>query len=421
MTKKKVIVLGCNFAGLTFARYLHDRAKKAVDITVIDRKNYVSFIPNIPVEVFANRNPMNSMEFPFQEHLLSDGTNFIQGEVENIDAPNKTVSYRPNERPGATSEKIEYDYLVVALGCNLAFDDIEGFAEYGHTFTDTFYGNETRKYLYNDYKGGAIVIGSDRFIQGNSPKTPSIVPSALAACEGPPIELAFSLADWLKEHKIGNEKNITLFTPADVIVEDAGKTILDTLLPKMTDMGYGYINKTEGIKRVTKDGVEFKNGGSVEAEMKIIFPNWKPHSFMKGLPFTDDQGFVVTDLFMRNPDFPEIYSVGDAAAVTIPKIGSLGHAEIDVASKSLAKDVGVYDKEIKPLEHAVVCYGDMGRHKGFYMHTNEWYGGDISILKMGFTPYMLKMGFKDMYKTLGGNVPSWGVPLGEALGDHTLF
>src|SRR5680860_1501858 len=76
------------------------------------------------------------------------------------------------------------------------------------------------------------------------------------------------------------------------------KKILDQLLPMMTEMGYGYKNNTIGIKRIYKEGIEFKDGSSLEAELKIIFPNWEPHHFMKKLPFVDDQGFVVTDLYM---------------------------------------------------------------------------------------------------------------------------
>lgn len=419
-TKKKILVLGCNFAGLTISRYLHKEVGDEAEITVIDRKNYINFIPNIPIEVFNNHNPADTMEFQFQKFLKSDGSEFIQAEIEHIDADEKKVFFIPNERSGSSQEFINYNYLVIAVGCKLAFDKIEGFGEFGHTFSDTFYGNEVRKYLYNDYKGGAIAIGSDRFIQGQSPKSPKI-PTALAACEGPPVELAFSLADWLEKHKKGNAKNITLFTPAEVIAEDAGKTILDQLLPMVSGMGYGYRNNTIGIKRIYKDGIDFKDGTSLEAEMKIIFPNWEPHSFLKGLPFVDDQGFVITDLYMRNPDYPEIFAVGDAAAVTVPKLGSLGHMECEIASKVLANEILGISEIIDPLHPMVVCFGDMGNYKGFYMHTDEWWGGDISILKMGYTPYLLKMGFKTMYQTLGGKVPSWGMPLSELIGDHTII
>lgn len=417
-TKAKILVLGSNFAGLTVARYLHSRAKDSIELTVIDRKNYINFIPNIPIEVFNNNNPANTLEFSFQKFLKQDGTEFIQAEIEKIDAEKKTVYYRPNERDGAAQENLKYDYLVIAVGAKLAFDKIEGFAEFGHTFSDTFYGNEVRKYLYNDYKGGHIAIGSDRFIQGKDPKLPQM-PTALAACEGPPVEIAFSMADWLKEHEKGDENNITLFTPAEVIAEDAGEKILNQLLPMVSELGFGYVNNTIGIKRIYKDGIEFKNGDSLEAEMKIIFPNWEPHDFLKEQPFTDDQGFVVTDLYMRNPDYPEIFAVGDAASVTVPKLGSLGHMEAEIVSKMIANDVSDIQMEVEPLHPTVVCFGDMGNHKGFYMHTDEWWGGDTSVLKMGYTPYIMKMGFKTMYQTLGGKVPSWGMPLAEIISDHS--
>src|SRR5680860_130516 len=419
--KPKVVVLGCNFSGLTVSRYLRQEAKDAIDITVIDRKNYVNFIPNIPIEVFNNNDPADNLEFSFLKFLKSDNSNFIQGEIEEIDPENKKVYFTPNERPGSAKEFISYDYLVVALGCRLAFDKIEGFAEFGHTFSDTYYGNEVRKFLNDEYKGGPIAIGSDRFIQGKSPKLPQI-PTAMAACEGPPVEIAFSMADWLKNHDLGDAKKITVFTPAEVIAEDAGKKILDQLLPMMTEMGYGYKNNTIGIKRIYKEGIEFKDGSSLEAELKIIFPNWEPHHFMKKLPFVDDQGFVVTDLYMRNPDYPEIFAVGDAASVTVPKLGSLGHMECEIASKVIANEVlnNGDASTIELLKPMVLCFGDMGNHKGFYMHTNEWWGGDTSILKMGYTPYILKMGFKNMYYTLGGKVPSWGMPLSELIGDHTI-
>lgn len=419
MGQKHVLVLGCNFAGLTVARFIHQKAQDAVKITVIDRKNYINFIPNIPIEVFNDHNPADNLEFSFGKFLKHDRSEFIQAEIDEIDPVNRTVTYTPNERDGSPTEKIGYDYLVIALGAKLAYDRIEGFAEYGHTFSDTYYGNRVREYLYNDYKGGPIAIGSDRFIQGKSPKLPKI-PVAQAACEGPPVELGFSFADWLKRHKMGDAKKITLFTPAKTIAEDAGDKILGQLLPMVQKMGFGYVNNTVGIKRIYKEGIEFRNGTSLEAEIKVVFPNWEAHGFMKALPIVDDQGFVVTDLYMRNPDFPEVFAVGDAASLTVPKLGAIGHMQAEIVAKVIANETGG-NQLIEPLSPMVICFGDMGSHRGFYMHTNEWWGGDVSVLKMGYTPYLLKMGFKNMYYTLGGKVPSWGMPLSELIGDHTII
>src|SRR5680860_502435 len=93
--KPKVVVLGCNFSGLTVSRYLRQEAKDAIDITVIDRKNFVNFIPNIPIEVFNNHDPADNLEFSFLKFLKSDKSNFIQGEIEEIDPESKKVYFTP--------------------------------------------------------------------------------------------------------------------------------------------------------------------------------------------------------------------------------------------------------------------------------------------------------------------------------------
>ncbi len=418
--KAKVLILGANFSGLTMARYMHRLAKDAIELTVIDCKNYLNFIPNIPIEVFNNHNPADTMEFPFHHHLKKDGTAFIQAMVTRIDADNKIVYYTPNERDGASEEKITYDYVVIALGCRLAYDKIEGFAEYGHTFSDTFQGNKIRNYLHNEYKGGPAVIGSDTFHQGSSPKTPK-VPQAIAACEGPTVEVAFSLAEWKQKHGFGGTDGITLFTPGEVMVEDAGETILAELLPMLKNMGYGYKNNTQGIKRLTREGIEFNDGSQLEAELKIVIPDWVPHDILQNQPFTDDKGFVITDWYMRNPDYPELFCIGDAAAVTVPKLGALGHQELTVASKVLANEILGKNEEVEPVSPMLLCYGDMGGSKGFYMHTNEWWGGDKHTLKTGHTPYLMKISFKEMYRLTGGDVPAWGMGLSEVIGEHTFF
>jgi sulfide:quinone oxidoreductase len=421
MAKPHILILGCNFAGLTTARYIHASVMDEATITIIDRKSLLTFVPNIPLQVLANINPAIDLQFKFMSFLEHDGSDFIQAEVITIDPETKVVFYQPNERLGHPVRKIKYDYLVIALGNRLAYDQIDGFAENGHSVTDVFLGNRLRKYLHNEYKGGPIAISSAVFHQGKSDKLPTGLPVALTACEGPPVEMSFSLAHWLGKNHKGTASTIYLSTPAKVIAEDAGETILHQLLPMMQGMGYHYQAETLGIKKVYDGGIEFNDGTSQEAELAILFPDWQPHTFLKEMPFTDDQGFVITDLYMRNPDYKNIFAVGDAASITVPKIGSLGHMEAEVLANTLAKDLGIISGDVQPMEFELLCMGDMGGIKGFYMRTNEWWGGKESHLKMGVTPYALKMGFKQMYYTLGGKIPHWGLALSEIVGDHTVL
>jgi len=421
-SKPHVVVLGGNFAGLTTARFIRDLCGERVNITVIDRKPYLLFIPNIGIEVLDNRDPDETMHFDIDHFLEREGSSFIQGEVGDIDLDRKTVRFIPNERPGSASEVICYDYLVIALGARLAYDKLEGFGEHGHSLSDGYYGNKLRRYLYGgNYKGGPIAIGAARFHQGTR-GNPDWLPLTGAACDGPPLETALSLAAWLEQRKLGGPKNITLFSPADLIAEDAGEQIVNQFLAMASPMGFHYEKDTPDIKQITNDGIEFVNGKSLEAELKIVLPDWEPHEFLKKLPIVDEVGFVVTDLFMRNPDYPQVFAVGDAAALAVPKLGSIGHKQAEIAARQIARDVGLLsgEKADAPFWPEVVCFGDMGHHKAFYIHSDVWYGGKVSIFKMGHSLYAMKLAFKEMYFRTGGKVPTWGMPLAEAMAEKFL-
>jgi sulfide:quinone oxidoreductase len=419
-TKPHVLVLGGNFAGLTTARFIRDRCGDAVQMTLIDRKPYLIFIPNIPIEVLANHDPAETMHLPIIDTLEDDDIRFVQAEVKEIDVENQRVTHVPNERPGAAPERVNYDYLVIALGARLAYDRIEGFGAYGHTMSDSYYGNSLRRYLFSGaYKGGPIAIGSARFHQGIQAK-PEWMPITDAACEGPPLEIGLSLADWLQERDLGGAQNITLFTPGEVIAVDAGQQIVNEFLDMAQEMGFGYRNNIQDIESITADGIQFANCESLEAELKIIFPDWVPHPFLQTLPIVDEVGFVLTDLTMRNTDYPNIFAVGDSAALTIPKLGALGHKQAEIVARQIAKDLGQVDGEEadQPFWPEIICMGDMGSNKAFYIHSDTWYGGETSVFKMGFTYYAMKLAFKEMYFRTGGKIPTWGVPLTELVADH---
>ncbi|MBK7249703.1 MAG: FAD-dependent oxidoreductase [Gammaproteobacteria bacterium] len=412
--RKHVLILGGNFAGLGAAQKIRDHAGTDIDITLIDRKAYLDYIPNIPLEMFEGRDPATTMHMNLIGPLARDGVAFRQAEVVGLDIDARKVLVRPNERPGAVEFAIPYDYLVIALGARLAYDEIEGFAEFGHSVSDAFLANRLIDYLRNDYRGGPIAVGSARFTQGSRGRPPWLK-TALAACEGPPVEVSLALAHWLHANSKGSARNITIFTPAPMIAEDAGEKVVAQLLAAASGMGFGYLNNTQGIRRLTSKGIDFLDGRTLEAELKIVFPNWRPHSFLRGLPISDEVGFIVTDLHMRNPDHPEILACGDAAAVTVPKLGAIGHQQADIVGRQIAKDLGKIsaDKADAPFKPVVVCIGDMGGGKAFYIRADSWFGGETQVLRMGRIPYLQKIAYKEVFFRAGGRVPDWGLPVAE--------
>ena len=423
--KPRVLILGGNFAGLGSAQEIRKYAGDSVDITVIDRKPYLLYVPNIPAEVFENRNPQLTMTMDILEPLHDIGARFIQGEVTALDVDAKRVDYVPSERPGAAPTSTTYDYLVVALGNRLAFDRIEGYAEHGHSLTDTVQGEKLRRYLHEDYRGGPIAIGSARFHQGDGarglePYAHGAIPYAIAACEGPPVEVMLSMADWLKRHNQGGPEKVTVFTPGELIAEDAGVQVVDQLLGIAGKMGFKYLNKVGDIRRITAAGIEFATGPGIEAELKIVFPDWRAHDFLRGLPIADSEGFIVTDLTMRNPAFPDVFAVGDCAAVTVPKLGAIGHQQAEIVGRRIAHDLGRLADPGDPLAPVVYCIGDMGGGRAFYIRSNSWFGGDTQVLKMGRVPHLLKMHYKTMFYERHGKVPAWGLDAAELLAEKVF-
>ena len=114
VSKPRVLVLGGNFAGLGAAQKVREYAKDKVDITVVDRKAYLDYIPNIPLEIFEGRDPAVTMHMGLVEALAHDKITFRQAEVERIDVQAQEVTVRPSERPGAPCYVMRYDYLVIA-------------------------------------------------------------------------------------------------------------------------------------------------------------------------------------------------------------------------------------------------------------------------------------------------------------------
>lgn len=420
--KPHIVVLGGNFAGLGSAQKIREYCGDSVCITVLDRKDYLLFVPNIPAEVFEGRDPAKTLILDIRKALSNDNIAFLQAEVKSIDPEKKRVEFIPNERPGAASESLAYDYLVVAFGNRLAYDKIEGFGEYGHTLSDFYYGNKLRRYLAHEYKGGPVAIGSARFHQGDGAKDIQLYgghpfPSAEAACEGPPVETMLSMATWLSRHGQGGPEKITVFTPAKLIAEDAGEQVVGKLLAIASGMGFHYVNEGKDVTRITQEGVELASGRTIEAELKIVFPDWVPHDFMKGLPISDSEGFVVTDVTMRNPMYPTVFAAGDAAAITVPKLGGIGHAQCEIVGKQIAKDMGRMGaaEADTPLAPVVYCIGDMGNNQAFYIRSNSWFGGPDQVLKMGHVPFLLKMQYKNLFFKNLGKMPEWGLDVSELL------
>lgn len=107
--RPRVIIIGAGFAGIDAA---HTLANKAVDVLLIDRQNYHTFTPLLYQVATCGLDP-SGIAYPVRQ-IFYDKANirFLMGEVTAVDASARHISVRTN----GTSQRLSYDFLIVAAG-----------------------------------------------------------------------------------------------------------------------------------------------------------------------------------------------------------------------------------------------------------------------------------------------------------------
>ncbi len=108
--KKRIVVVGGGFAGLTIVKLL---ANSAYQVVLIDKNNYHQFQPLFYQVAMAGLEP-SSIVFPFRKLFQHHANVFIRvTEVESIDTASKRVS--------TPLGIVNYDLLVIAIGADSNF------------------------------------------------------------------------------------------------------------------------------------------------------------------------------------------------------------------------------------------------------------------------------------------------------------
>lgn len=110
--QRRVLVIGGSFAGLCCARDLKDHFL----VTIVDCKEYFEYTPGI-LRAYVKPKHLDALTFtlyPVIEERM--GCKFIWGEVTELNGPERTATVKPmySDKP----ETIDFDYCIVAAGCN---------------------------------------------------------------------------------------------------------------------------------------------------------------------------------------------------------------------------------------------------------------------------------------------------------------
>jgi NADH:ubiquinone reductase (H+-translocating) len=119
--RQRIVILGGGFAGLATGRRLERllRRRRDIEIVLVSRDNFVVMTPLL-FEVFFGTLDLRSSSLPVRAFLRS--TRFFEASVQSIDFEARKVRLIS---PGQTSE-LDYDHLVMALGCKTNRNMIPG-------------------------------------------------------------------------------------------------------------------------------------------------------------------------------------------------------------------------------------------------------------------------------------------------------
>lgn len=315
---KHLVILGHGTGGTIIATKMRQRlAEKDWQITVIDRDWQHHYQPGwlfIPFGIYTAADCVKP-----KTKFVPPGVTLVLDEITEIDPVKKQVKTR--------RDTYAYDWLVVATGCRIMPDEVEGMAEGMGGDVHTFYSQEGAVALYDKLKyfhQGRVVI--------NIAELPFKCPVA-------PLEFAF-MADWFfTKNGVRQNIEIELVTPLSAAFT---KPVAAGILGKICEEKNIKVTPNYQIAQVDAAKKVIKSYGDQEVPYDLLVaipPNFGAQIIIDS-GMGDPMGYVDTDhhtLKAKNYDY--IYVVGDATNVPTSKAGAVAHYEADTIVDNLVREI----------------------------------------------------------------------------------
>ena len=385
---RRVVIIGGGFGGLHAAKVL---ANEAVEVTLIDRKNHHIFQPllyQVALGVLSPGEIAVSLR-----HTLRAARNVrtILGEVTEFD----TAAQRVKLIDGG---EIAYDYLIIAAGARHAYfghDEWEKDAPGLKTIEDAV---DIRSRLLLAFEAG----------ERSAHLTGRQDPLTFAVIGGGPtgVELAGAIADLARLALAKDFKAIDT-TKARVRLYEGSPRVLGT---------YSEESSRKAQQQLEQLGVEVYTDSmvtAVEEERIKIRDEWidtdvtlwvagvYPSSLGKQLRApTDRTGRVLIEQDLSVPGHPEIFVIGDMAALTdasgtpVPGLGAAAVQEGKAAAQNILRD-------LRGNARLPFVYQDwgilatIGHHRAVAQFGHRTFSGLIAWLLWALVHIVLLIGFRN--------------------------
>ncbi|MGC8468928.1 MAG: NAD(P)/FAD-dependent oxidoreductase [Acetobacteraceae bacterium] len=395
----EIVVLGAGLGGTLQAFELLPQMRAEDHLTVVGLGNTFHFVPS---------NPWVAVGWRERADIEVDLAK-VMGK--------KRITYRPEGArqvlPGENrielnnGNSISYDYLVVATGPELAFDEIPGLGPEGFTQSICHVDHAMRARAAFDAlcaDPGPVVIGA---VQG-------------ASCFGPAYEFALILDTALRKKKLRHRVPMTFVTSEPYIGHLGLDGVGDTkgvLESEFRDRHIKWITSARvkgaaagklAVEEVGADGAVAKTH-ELPFAFSMMLPAFRGIAAVRGAEgLVNPRGFVLIDKHQRNPTHRNIFAVGVCVAIPpvgptpvpvgVPKTGFM----IESMVTATALNIGALLRGREPRAEATwnaVCLADFGDGGIAFVAQPQipprnvnWAGKGkwVHLAKVGFEKYFLR-------------------------------
>jgi NADH dehydrogenase len=342
--RPRVLVLGGGFGGIGVAQKLK---KSDVDVVLVDKHDFHTFQPLL-YQVATGLLEQAAVGHPIRDLLhKQDNIRFHQDRVTGIDLDAREVTFAELEPQG-------YDYLVLGLGAEVNFFGVEGAAELAfplYTLPDAvrlkthilaaWEDVDRRPNLAEDGALNVVVVGG-----------------------GPTgVETAGALAEL---YSGVFRKDYPDISPeqARIVLVEAGPDIFPMFKENLRSYTVDALEKRgvevmtgEVVESVAPTRVKLKSGTELQAHTLVWGAGLQGNALVRSLALELERGNRIgVDDELRIPAHPEVYAVGDIAAITdhktsqvLPQLGSVALQSGEHAGKTIAMRAA--GKETKPFKY----------------------------------------------------------------------
>jgi sulfide:quinone oxidoreductase len=317
--RRRTLVLGAGFGGLTVATELRRLLGDDHGVVLIDRREeFLAGLRKLWALVGLGTLEEGCRR---REDLRARGISFLRREVRQI-VPDKC-------RVVTDEETLDGDYLVVALGAEPRPDLVAGLAEHAHNLYESRVIPRLAETLAR-FDGGRIAI---------------VIAGAPYKCPPAPYECAMLLEEHLGDRGIRGRSEIEVTTLQPILLPNAGKEGSAWLGAQLEARGIRFAAGCK-VERVEAGRVLFAGGRTLEADVVIGVPPHRPPAVVKESGLAGPSEWITVDPATLRTAHERVFAIGDvtqiplANGLPLPKAGLFAEIQGELVARRIAAECG---------------------------------------------------------------------------------